>query len=83
MPVFKCSQCGVMENTATSNYVMRTMIGKKPPLCSQCDPAIGRWHGRFERKKPKDKGLVIGPDGYVYHPEDPYYIALREADAKR
>jgi hypothetical protein len=52
MPLFKCANCGCMENTALSNYwtrfLQKTAEGELPPaLCSACDPRIGRWHGEF------------------------------------
>ena len=69
MPVFLCSRCKIMENTAASHYWIRKE--GEPPLCTQCDPAIGKWHNMFERRLlPED--CVVGPDGYVYHRDDPY-----------
>jgi hypothetical protein len=38
-----------MENTATSN-AWDQMLNRQPLLCSACDPTIGHWHGRFERR---------------------------------
>lgn len=49
MPLFKCSACGCCENTALSNWAWRRMH-KQPPLCSECDPEIGKWHGEFEKR---------------------------------
>lgn len=46
MPVFVCSRCKHLENTATSRYVELVMTGADP-LCSECDS--GSWHGKFER----------------------------------
>jgi hypothetical protein len=68
MPLFKCSQCGVIENTALSNYWMDAAVDKKPALCSQCDPQISKWHGIFERKAAT--GMKIGNDGFLYAPEE-------------
>jgi hypothetical protein len=48
MPLFVCHECRVIENTACSNFIHAHVEGK-PPLCSACDPAIGRWHGLFKR----------------------------------
>lgn len=81
MPAFKCSKCGVVENTATSGYWYRFMDLEKdatppPPLCSECDPEISKWHGKFDRFKPEDRGLVEGPDGYIYDPKEEYYQRL-------
>ena len=52
MPLFKCSKCGCVENTACYNYWMR--VHKKEPLCSECDPEIGKWHGHFPKRLPQE-----------------------------
>lgn len=54
MPLFNCTKCGAVENTALSGY-WSAYYGRDPsvpfqPLCSKCDPDIGEWHGRFPRK---------------------------------
>src|SRR5687768_17340713 len=67
MPIFKCSQCGMVENTAVCNYWTDAVLEKKPPLCSECDPAIGKWHGMFERVRAT--GYKLGNDGFLYEPE--------------
>jgi hypothetical protein len=46
--LFACSECGFIDNTASSGYYTRKLEGL-PLLCSQCDPEIGEWHGRFPR----------------------------------
>ena len=60
MPIFRCEQCGCVENTAASNF----WEGSR--LCSQCDPDIGRWHGLFT-KRPAD-------DGHEDDPERPGFL---------
>lgn len=58
MPLFKCEQCGCVENTALSNYWTRNINWdstnaeplKNPALCSECDPEIGKWHGQFPKR---------------------------------
>lgn len=79
MPIYLCSKCGMMENTALSHYWTRYWNAPKeappPPLCSECDPEIGKWHGAFERK-PISKDHVVGPDGFVYGKDDPYLKRL-------
>jgi hypothetical protein len=40
----------------------------KPLLCSECDPEIGKWHGRFPKQSAK--GYLIGADGFLYWKED-------------
>jgi len=66
MPLFKCSQCGGVDNTAMTNYAVR-MCEKKSALCSVCDPDIGKWHGRFPQRQAT--GLKLGSDGFLYSPE--------------
>ena len=46
MSIFKCSKCGVAENTALCSYNFR---GDGPALCSECDPKIGKWHNCFDQ----------------------------------
>lgn len=86
MSVFRCSKCGCVENTAVSNYwEQKFPFGggeSKPLLCSQCDPEIGKWHGRFPRNTPEDLGLVEGPDGFLYDPDDNYYKRLLKEKGK-
>lgn len=56
MPLFNCTSCGAVENTALSNYwadqsaSRRTSSVPFNPVCSKCDPRIGEWHGKFPRK---------------------------------
>ena len=69
MSLFKCEQCGAIENTATSNYWARYTghkEGNGPALCSECDPAIGKWHGVFPKKNATSEGYMLGNDGYLY-----------------
>lgn len=49
MSCFICEKCGAIENTATSQYWVREMNGEQL-LCSECDPDIGKWHNKFEKK---------------------------------
>jgi hypothetical protein len=46
MPLFNCSRCNVIENTALGAYWNERRKGK-PVLCSECD--TGEWHGKFPR----------------------------------
>ncbi len=41
MPVFICTKCFHIENTATSNYVTQVIMNKEQPLCHLCDPNFG------------------------------------------
>lgn len=67
MPLFECETCGVVENTAPSNYWMRKPGA--PALCSECDPATKRWHGLFPRKLAKDGGYIKNARGFLVKPE--------------
>lgn len=70
MPLFQCSKCGCIENTAVSNYWTRNLVRKgiekpnNPPLCSECDPEIEKWHGNFEKKSAV--GYFIDKDGFLW-----------------
>ena len=54
MSIFICSKCGCIENTAVSNYWYDKMK-KQQALCSECDPKIGKWHGKFPKEKPTEE----------------------------
>jgi hypothetical protein len=72
MSIFRCEQCGCVENTATSNYWAQQYpidgSVEKPKLCSECDPEIGKWHGDFPKQSAK--GFLIGEDGFLYSKKD-------------
>jgi hypothetical protein len=69
MPIFQCSKCGCIENTAISRYWLTSVgAGATPGLCSQCDPKIGRWHDVFPKESAK--GMLIGNDGFLYSQSD-------------
>lgn len=53
MPLYECEDCHCYDNTALTNYWQARMQGTSY-LCSQCDPAIGKWHGRFKRGSAAD-----------------------------
>ena len=69
MSLFACEKCGCAENTAVCNYWTRNLDNpgpKKPALCSECDPVIGKWHGIFVKQGAQEAGLAVGPDGFLY-----------------
>jgi hypothetical protein len=66
MPLFKCPECGCVENTAVSNYWIQKLYDQ-PVRCSLCDPEIRKWHGLFPRKQAS--GYKLGSDGFLYEPE--------------
>jgi len=51
VPLFKCEDCGCVENTATGAF-----WGREKKLCSEC--STGTWHGIFPKKTPEEKVLV-------------------------
>lgn len=73
MPLFECTQCHVVDNTAVGNFWWR-LHDKKPMLCCECDPDINKWHGHFPRTqygeyvrkygaKSVEYPVVTAPDG--------------------
>jgi hypothetical protein len=64
MPIFACRECGCIENTALSNFWVRTQLENKPALCSACDPEINEWHGEFERRSAS--GMLVDENGHVW-----------------
>ena len=68
MPIFRCVKCGCVDNTATSGYWERVAMNGKEPLCSECNPEIGKWHGEFE--KGSADGMLMCNDGYLYSKQD-------------
>lgn len=58
MPIFRCSRCGCVENTATSSYW--SQVGDH--ICSECE--TGKWHNLFH--KVSAVGYLIGSDGFLY-----------------
>lgn len=61
MPLFKCSKCHCIENTACGHYWMRHADGE-PVLCSECGD--GEWHGKFPKRHAE--GMRVGTDGFLY-----------------
>jgi len=49
MSLFQCSKCGCAEDTALCRY-WAAQLREVKPLCSACDPDIGKWHGEFQRE---------------------------------
>jgi len=75
MPIFKCTKCGCIENTACSHYWSRDK--KVGALCSECDPKLAHWHGMFPKQPAA--GLKLGNDGFLYSQEliDSGYLDFR------
>lgn len=65
MSVFRCTKCNCVENTAVSHYWTRPK--GSPPLCSECDPEIGKWHGRFPKQSADE---LVEKDGFLISKEE-------------
>jgi hypothetical protein len=48
MATFRCGKCGCEEDSALCNY-WPDRLRDRVPVCSVCDPRIGKWHGQFPR----------------------------------
>jgi hypothetical protein len=48
MSLFQCCKCGCAEETTLCRY-WAARLQDIAPMCSACDPKIGRWHGEFAR----------------------------------
>jgi hypothetical protein len=58
LPLFRCTKCGCVENTATGNYWTQ----QDAPTCSECD--TGKWHGRFLKRSAD--GMLIDQNGHLH-----------------
>lgn len=68
MSLYRCEQCGCVENTALANYWIRHDREDKRPLCSECDPDIGQWHGKFEKRSAI--GMLVDQEGHLWSSRD-------------
>jgi hypothetical protein len=65
MSLFMCRNCGCVDNTAMGNYWWTVHSEHKPPLCTECDPEIGKWHGQFPKRSAA--GMFVDQDGHLWH----------------
>jgi len=49
MSLFQCRKCGCAEDTALCHY-WSARLRETAPICSACDPTVGKWHGEFPRE---------------------------------
>src|SRR5260370_32284926 len=75
MPLFPCSKCNCIEDTALSHY-WSARLRQKAAVCSACDPTIGKWHGEFPRESAQDwvtdrSGLLLDKGSVQRWPGQP------------
>lgn len=63
MPLYVCSQCSAVDNTALTEFFARVDLDGEAPRCSEC--ITGTWHGKFE-KRLFDDFWVHDKRGFVY-----------------
>lgn len=68
MPLFECSKCKVVENTALGNFWSRVYREHQPPLCSECSE--GKWHDEFPKQTVDEGGFVHTVNGYLFRPDE-------------
>lgn len=66
MSLVRCHICGCVENTALCYAFEHTK--DKQYLCSECDPQIGKWHGKFEKRSAD--GYYYDERGHIYSSEE-------------
>lgn len=84
MPLFVCSECHAIENTAIGHYWSRHNHERDPekwpaePLCSGCMPEWmremrhieGDWHGQFPKVIAEPRDVIRRRDAFVWWPEE-------------
>lgn len=68
MPLFECSQCGAVDNTAISGYWEQQFDAMQSgsefkPKCSECH--TGQWHGEFPKQLNADLRLIKDKRGFL------------------
>lgn len=62
MPLFPCSKCHCVEDTALCHY-WSARLRQVSAVCSACDPTIGKWHGEF--KQESAQGWINDRSGFL------------------
>lgn len=62
MPLFHCTNCGCVENTAVGNF----WSCRTAPQCSECK--TGMWHGKFVKQSAV--GYQLDTDGFLWGPDE-------------
>lgn len=56
MPLFKCTKCGCIDNTACGGSYW---LNPQRAECSEC--FTGKWEAPFPKKTPEEMGLIVDP----------------------
>src|SRR5882757_6168309 len=62
MPMFPCSKCNCIEDTALCHY-WSARLRQTSAVCSACDPTIGKWQGKFPKESAQ--GWISDRDGFL------------------
>jgi hypothetical protein len=62
MPLFPCSKCNCIEDTALCHY-WSARLRQTSPICSACDPTIGKWHDEFPKESAH--GWIYDRSGFL------------------
>jgi hypothetical protein len=62
MPLFPCSKCDCIEDTALCHY-WSARLRQRSAVCSACDPTIGKWHGEFPKESAR--GWIKDRNGFL------------------
>jgi hypothetical protein len=62
MPLFPCSKCNCVEDTALCHY-WSARLRQTSAVCSSCDATIGKWHGEFPKESAQ--GWVSDRNGFL------------------
>lgn len=63
MPLYVCSRCHAIENTALGNYWDTKINTGDEPLCSECE--TGEWHGKFPKTIATSEYLAKNAEQFV------------------
>jgi hypothetical protein len=62
MPLFPCTKCNCIEDTALCHY-WSARLRQTSAVCSACDPAIQKWHGEFPKESAQ--GWISDRNGFL------------------
>lgn len=78
MPLFTCSKCETIENTALADYWIQVYAKKQKPICHKCK--TGKWHNKFQQKKATIEEILKGDIIYFEHFKDAHIVKEKMID---